>query len=664
MSTACYSALVQYLDGLNEQQRDAVLVTDGPLMILAGAGAGKTKTITHRIAHLIATGVPSDAILAVTFTNKAAGEMRERVANLLGAQTSGPISPYADRRLPFVATFHSLGVRILRENASRLGLPRSFSIWDRADSVRAVKNAMKDLGIEKQYEPKNVLGRISKTKGEGLTYRDFVESARTSWEQTVAAVWEKYEAALSADHALDFDDLLLRTLRLLQEHAEVRVAYRKRWTHLTVDEYQDTNGVQYEILRQLAGDACNVCVVGDIDQNIYSWRGADINHLLSFEKVFPNTKVVLLEQNYRSTKTILAAANEVIAKNQNRFDKKLFTEGAAGDPIVVFSALGEIDEAQFVAQAAGEHIRQGVRPSEIAVLYRANFQSRALEEAFLASGISYRVLGTRFFERREVKDAISYLRAALNPQSRADIARIVATPPRGIGKATLMRMLEGEEDKLAPAARKKVGEFRELLANIAEHARTKKVSETLRFVIGASGLEAHLAKDGDEGAERLENLRELVTLATRYDQLEPLAAAEKLIEDAALASEQDSLEQKGESVSLMTVHASKGLEFDVVFITGLEDGLFPHERFDDESTDTEEERRLFYVALTRARKQVYLTHAATRMMYGNREITIPSEFLSDIAPEHRIDLFAEEPEAREAQHRKSRWDWDDEPSIV
>ena len=369
-----------YLDDLNDKQKEAVLHTNGPLMILAGAGAGKTKTITHRIAHLIATGTPADAILAMTFTNKAAGEMRERMMRLLETlpEAKTPLSAFSEGRLPSLTTFHALGVRILRENAQILGIPRSFVIWDRADSIRAIKAALTARGLEKQYEAKHVLGRISKSKGEGMVRSEFSERINSAWEQTVADIWLAYDTALHEEHALDFDDLLLRTLTLLRDHETIRDRYRARWSHIMVDEYQDTNGVQYEIMRLLVGDTHNICVVGDIDQNIYSWRGADISHLLTFEKTFPNTKVVLLEQNYRSTKTIIAAANDVIALNKNRFEKNLFTENVAGKPITVYSAFGEGDEARFIAANIKEGMREGTVLSEMAILYRANFQSRAL----------------------------------------------------------------------------------------------------------------------------------------------------------------------------------------------------------------------------------------------------------------------------------------------
>lgn len=653
-----------YLDDLNPRQKEAAMQTEGPVMILAGAGAGKTKTLTYRIARLIETGTPAQNILAVTFTNKAAGEMRERVLSLIETlpETKMHISASADGRVPTVATFHALGVRILRESAAVLGIPRSFVIWDRSDSIRAIKAALVARGLDKQYEAKHILGRISKNKGDAITREVFFEQIHSPWDQAVSDIWFEYEKTLKSEHALDFDDLLLRTLQLLQNHEDVRNKYKRRWTHIMIDEYQDTNGVQYEIMRLLIGDSCNICVVGDVDQNIYSWRGADIAHLLTFEKTFTNAKIVLLEQNYRSTKTIIAVANDVIALNKNRFEKNLFTENVSGDPITVYSAFGEGDEARFIARTIKEKIKDGVRPENIAILYRANFQSRSLEEALNMQNIPYRMLGTRFFDRAEIKDILSYLRAALNPSSRIDIARIIATPPRGIGKATLAHMLDGTRDKLTASALKKVEAFENLLARIDEAAHEKTVSDVIRIILTESGLETHLVSKGDEGLEKIENIKELVSLAARYEHLPAPEGVERMLEEAALASDQDSLEESAKAVSLMTVHASKGLEFEVVFITGLEDDLFPHKKYDEES-DTEEERRLFYVALTRARTQLYLTHAATRMMYGTREITSPSPFLEDVAAEYRVDIKAAPDAPTTPPKVKSWWEEDDEITI-
>lgn len=609
---------MKYLEGLNERQKEAALHIDGPLLIVAGAGAGKTKTITHRIAHLIEGGVQARSILAVTFTNKAAGEMRERVRALVPEGHGTPL----------VATFHSLGVRLLREFHAEAGLERNFVIWDRDDSMRAIKGIGERLGIE--TPARSLLSAISRQKGDGVQPRDFMERASNYRDRTVARVWYEYEKALDQEVALDFDDLLSRTLALLSSHPDVLSKLQNRWHYITIDEYQDTNRSQYEIARLLAGARRNLCVVGDIDQNIYSWRGADIEHLLNFERSFPGTKVVLLEQNYRSTRTILTAANAVIEKNKRRVPKNLFTDNPVGEAISLFGGRNEIEEAWFIAAMCQQMLDRGYKPSDIAILYRENFQSRAIEEALLAAQIPYRVLGTRFFDRKEVKDTLSYLRAALNPKSRVDLTRIVATPPRGIGKVTLDKMLAGDDTALAGAARTKVDSFKQTLAKISHAVKALPASEAVRFALEESGIERMLSNQGEEGRERLDNVRELVNLAARYDQSLPPEGIEQLLEEAALQSEQDELKEERTAVSLMTVHASKGLEFGAVIVTGLEQGLFPSIRENDTSRDPEEERRLFYVAVTRARRKLFLTYARERMRYGSREYTVPSEFLEDI----------------------------------
>lgn len=622
---------------LNPQQKQAVEHTEGPLMILAGAGAGKTRVLTLRIVNLIKNGVAPEKILAVTFTNKAAREMRERVFELIDndpeinrpvhARSTGLGSPY-------VATFHSLGVALLREHARELGLKRHFTIFDRADSIRAVKRAIKHLGLDpKQFEPRTVLSVISRNKADGITADEFHAEIGDTWRHSVGRLWNEYESQLAKEGALDFDDLLLRTYILLRDNEQARERCRTRWSHIHIDEYQDTNRVQFAITQLLVNEKNNICVVGDIDQNIYSWRGANLANLLSFEEEFPGTTLVLLEQNYRSTQTILTAANNVIEKNTKRKEKKLFTENDEGDYIQLFSAHSEDDEARFVVETAASRIEQGVPPREIAVLYRANFQSRALEQAFMYAGIPYQVLGTRFFDRKEIKDVLSYIRAALNPDSQGDIARIVSTPPRGIGKMTLAKMLEGKEQELSPAAQKKVVTFKSVLAAIQKTALREKPSETIRYTVEKSGLGTKLKGGSEEEQERLENIKELATLATKYDELPPEEGIERLLEDAALATDQDSLEKNENAVKLMTVHAAKGLEFDYVCIVGLEEGLFPHERM-DEQADDEEERRLFYVALTRARKQVILSHAVVRTIYGSQAIQAQSQFIADIGEEH------------------------------
>ncbi len=625
---------------LNPRQQEAVRHTEGPLLVLAGAGAGKTKTITHRILHLVARGAAPAEILAITFTNKAAGEMRARVRALLKEHTPLPHAPEEDAE-PFVATFHALGVYLLRHHAREAGLSRHFPIYDRTDSLRAIKAAMEEAGIDpQQYAPRTLLGTISRAKGEGMDADAYAQAAGSQfYPRMVADVWRRYRAALRHEGALDFDDLLLESLALLRRHEDLAAHYQQRWRWIHVDEYQDTNAVQYEMVRLLAARHRNLCCVGDIDQNIYAWRGATIDNILHFERDYPDAKVVLLEENYRSTKTIIAASNEIIEKNVQRRKKTLFTRNEDGEKIALFAGHTEGDEARWVADTARTLMEEGVPPQEIAVLYRANFQSRALEEAFLTAGVPYQVLGVRFFDRKEVKDVVVFLRAAL-ARAPQDIARIAGVPPRGIGKATLVKMLAGDR-AFTPAVRKKVAAFEELLDRIAAHAAEKPPHETLRFIVEASGLEAHLKRQGAEGEERLENIRELVSLAARYAALPPEEGVARFLDDAALASEQDALREDTPAVRLMTVHAAKGLEFAHVFITGLEEGLFPHEKT-GEQVDEEEERRLFYVALTRAKARAYLTYAHTRAIYGARQVNLPSQFIGDIDPGLLEEVAAEE----------------------
>ena len=605
-------------------------------MVLAGAGSGKTRVITHRIVHLIVQGVAPHNILAVTFTNKAAKEMRERVQTLLAEHASA--SRAAMDSLPVVTTFHSLGVRLLREFHHAMNLRRQFVIYDRSDSQKAVKQAIEKANYNpKEFEPRKILSLISRAKGDAITQLEYSDRANSYLEQVVAEVWEKYDAELAQQHALDFDDLLAKTLRLLQNNQAIREQLQQRYKYIHVDEYQDTNRVQFSIVELLTGEAKNICVVGDIDQNIYSWRGADIKNVLQFERHFPDTTTILLEENYRSTKTIIAVSNEVIAKNQNRVEKTVFTNNQDGEKIKLYAAMTGGDEASYVARTAESLIADGADPSSIAVLYRTNFQSRALEEAFLTQNVPYQLLGTKFFERKEVKDVLSYLRLALNPDSTADLTRIINTPARGIGKVTMLKVVEGKRGELNVGALAKVKVFDEIMMDIAKTAKEKHLSDTIKFIMKRSGLENTLKEERTEEAmERLENLRELVTLASRYNELPPEEAVEQLLESAALQSDQDEIKNKEElnAVRLMTVHAAKGLEFPYVFITGLEEGLFPHERLDDARIDHEEERRLFYVALTRAEKKVWLTYAHMRTIFGSQRINVPSSFLNDISTEH------------------------------
>lgn len=628
---------MDYLDGLNDAQRNAVLTLEGPLLVLAGAGSGKTRVITHRIIHLILQGTPPERILAVTFTNKAAKEMRERVMNLIASHSSGGRS--TESGIPLVTTFHALGVRMLREHHDVFGLRKQFTIYDRSDSTGAIKKALEKADHDpKQFEPRRILSIISRAKGDAVTQATFMSDARTYPERVAGEVWLHYDAILKEEHALDFDDLLAKTLSMLKSHPPILEEYRKRFTYVHVDEYQDTNRVQFEIARLIVGERANLCVVGDVDQNIYSWRGADIKNILQFERHFPNAKIVMLEENYRSTQTIIAASNDIIEKNVNRPQKTVFTKNHEGELISVYAAMGGQEEAEHVALTAKKLIKNGAFPSEIAILFRTNFQSRVLEEAFINYDVPYQMIGTKFFERREIKDVLSFLRFALNPSSTADLVRIINTPPRGIGKVTVLKIVEGNRDTLPLKTREKVDLFYALIEEIAHYAKEHPVHETLAFIMKKTGMEGEYKTGGEEGLERLENVRELVTLGTKYREYEPEEAVEHLLEDSALGSDQDEMKEKEEfdAVRLMTIHASKGLEFPYIFITGLEEGLFPHERIgSSEGIDEEEERRLFYVALTRAKKKVFLSYAHMRTIFGSQKVNAPSSFLRDI----RSDLL-------------------------
>ena len=627
---------MDHLKHLNEAQKKAVLHSKGALLILAGAGAGKTRVIVHRIAEIIREGTAPQRILAVTFTNKAAKEMKERVSHLI--KTDLVLSPYdTPRHDPFIGTFHRLALEIIKTFHGAVGLPARFTIYDRADSTRAMREAITAAGFDpKQLEPRKVISIMSRKKGEAVGQREFQNEHASSYiDEAVGEVWGRYEAILKKEKALDFDDILLTAHWLLTNHPPAREHFQSAWDYVHVDEYQDTNRVQYEIVKLLSERHGNIAAVGDVDQNIYSWRGASIEHIMNFEKAFPNAEIILLTENYRSTKTILSAANDAIAKNVNRRDKELHTNNEDGEKIQVAGFADENEESNFIAREARNLIGKGLRAEDIAVLYRANFQSRVLEEGFLRAGVPYQVLGTRFFERKEVKDALSYLRAALNPDSAADITRAIATPSRGIGKVTLAKIINHQEENLPASAKEKIYLFRQTLSRIAKAIEEKSASEAVYFALTESGMWRLYSEKNVEDAERLENLKELVTVATKYDTLPLGTGIERLIEEAVLQSDQDELEKPKAGVKLMTVHAAKGLEFSVVFIAGLEEGLFPHERDGADGVDTEEERRLFYVALTRAKSLVYTTYARTRRIFGTRSENMPSVFITELDPEYR-----------------------------
>ncbi len=630
---------MQYLESLNDKQKEAVLYTEGPLLIVAGAGAGKTKTITHRIIHLIHQGIDPSSILAVTFTNKAAKEMRDRVHALLNERIHGNSpSPYQGEGWggvgPMISTFHALGVHIIKENAHLLGLTKHFAIADEHDALVIIKDAMKVRGIDpKQYEPRKIKSIISKSKGDFITVDTYSQNVTSTLGSIVAVIWRDYEKALKEEKALDFDDLLLETVLILKKYPEIKKMYQERWKYIHIDEYQDTNEVQYEMTKLLVGPTENICVVGDTDQNIYSWRGANIKNMLHFEKDYPSAKIILLEQNYRSTKNIIEAANAVIEKNTYRVAKTLFTDNKIGEHISVHEACDEMSEAINVGDTINELLKEN-NPEDIAILYRANFQSRVLEEALLSRQIPYQVLGVKFFERKEIKDVLSYIRASYNKESLSDIKRIINTPARGVGKVTLTKLFSNQFRDLPSTMQMKINKFYLLLESIREYADAHTPSESIKYVIEKCGFEEELSRGTSDEQERLENMKELVTLATKYDSMPNGLGMEKLLEDASLSSDQDTLMHKSNGVRLMTVHASKGLEFKYVFVTGLEQDLFPHARSGSRSKeDAEEERRLFYVALTRAEKKLYLSYAQLRTIFGSRQVNTPSEFIYDI-PEH------------------------------
>ena len=614
------------LDELNTPQREAATHKDGPLLIIAGAGAGKTKTLTYRISNLIENGVEPQNILAITFTNKAAKEMADRVFALL----KDPSKPK-----PFVSTFHSLGVHILRENGLSIGVPRNFSILDRSDTMSIIRKILKLNNIDpKQFEPKKFLGAISHHKSNLKTIADYEKGSNNDYfSQMLAKVWRQYEDTNTKRKSLDFDDLITKTALLLKNNKNVLEEYQNKWSHIHVDEYQDTNTPQHTITRLLSQKSKNICVVGDGDQNIYSWRGADMKNILNFEKDYKDAKVILLEQNYRSTQTILGAANNIIKKNKIRVEKNLFTENPDGDLITVYLGYNEKAEARYIARTSKELISKGAKPEDIAVLYRANFQSRALEEAFIDFDVPYQVLGIKFFERKEVKDALSYLKASHNPDSTIEVERVINTPTRGIGKVTLDKIFNGQEHTLTPKMQERVQDFWKILEDIKQKSEEVPTSQLIKFILERSGLEKSLNEGVEEDMTKLENLQELVSLATKYDNLPFLEGVERLLSDAALATDQDSLSKPESAVKLTTVHASKGLEFPIVFITGLERDLFPHRSMGERSMTEdreEEERRLFYVAVTRAEKKLYLTHTSMRTIFGSQQINSPSEFLEDI----------------------------------
>jgi DNA helicase-2/ATP-dependent DNA helicase PcrA len=634
----------QYLADLNPAQREAVLATEGPVLVVAGAGSGKTRVLTYRIAHLVsAVGVKPQEILAITFTNKAAGEMRERLEGVLGGIA----------RTMWVMTFHSACGRILRTEAPKLGYRSNFTIYDQADQVRVVKLCLEELERDpKRFVPRGIHSQISNAKNLLITPDDYKARVSSFYDQTVADVYELYQGRLFASNAVDFDDLLMLTVQVLERFPEARKRWQKAFRYVLVDEYQDTNHAQYRLLQLLAGEHQNVFAVGDPDQSIYAFRGADIRNIMEFERDFGGAKQIALEQNYRSTNAILRAANAVISENRERKPKNLWSELGEGDPIRVIEVEDEHAEARFVAAEIAGLVDEGFAGSEIAIFYRTNAQSRVLEDVLVRQDIPYQVIGgPKFYERAEIKDAIAYLQVIDNPSDAISLTRIANRPRRGIGDASLARLrayadahglslweaLEHPEDAgCGGAPLKAIDRFRTLMQSSMSGALELPVPELLERVLDQSGyLESLEAERTIEAQGRSENLMELVGVAREYQESAESPSLSEFLQQISLFSDQDAIEEERSLVTLMTLHNAKGLEFRAVFLIGMEEGVFPHSRSIEEQ-GLEEERRLCYVGLTRAQERLVLTHAAARSLWGSRGYNLPSRFLDEL-PQEEID---------------------------
>jgi len=646
------------LEGLNPEQREAVETSEGPLLVLAGAGSGKTRVLTHRIAYLVSVcGIPSDGILAVTFTNKAAGEMRERVQRLLGPTAEGL----------WVATFHSTCARVLRRDIAHLGYSRGFVIYDEADGLGVVKDALKRHGLDpKTSDPRRIQWRIDDWKNAGVGPAQAAAGAADIDSERAAEIYHTYQRLLFDANALDFNDLLMKTTELFERFPEVLAYYRRRWQYVMVDEYQDTNRIQYKLVKQIAAEHRNLCVVGDPDQSIYAWRGADIRNILDFEHDYPDSRVVVLERNYRSTRPILEGASGVIAKNVDRKSKQLYTEREGGEPIRVYEAEDDREEAQYVVRQILHELRGGGRAGgDFAIFYRTNAQSRVLEEELLKVDVPYVIVGgVRFYDRAEVKDALAYLRALSNPRDAVSLRRIVNRPARGIGKSTIDRA-----DALALANRttlwdalralaegagggraaSKAAVFLSMMEALRGEIDAKRPADAIARVLDRTGYLRQLEAEGTPEAEaRIENLKELVAAADDFDRANAETTSDErtdlelFLDQVTLVSDIDSYERREDCVSLMTVHSAKGLEYPVVFVVGMEEGIFPHSASLRDDRTVEEERRLCYVGMTRAMEKLTLTCASERFRFGSRTHGVPSRFLQEIpsgalaeTPEHR-----------------------------
>lgn len=630
----------QVLTGLNEEQQKAVLQTEGPMLILAGAGSGKTKTLTHRIAHLISDlKVPQESILAVTFTNKAAKEMRERIGELLGVHWE------SRSFMPFMGTFHGICVRLLRFDGEAIGISSNFVIFDTSDQLGAVKQAMKELGVaEKEFSARSILSIISEAKNEGMTPSGYEAIASTPVQRAAAQVYKRYQDIIRSAEALDFDDLINKTVELLETSEEHRKKWREQFQYIMVDEYQDTNAAQYKLIKLLTNDHNNIAVVGDDWQSIYSWRGADFRNILNFERDHKKATVVKLERNYRSTQAILDAAHSVIKKNQQRSDKELWTDNGDGKPVHIEAVMDEAAEGEFIVRLARSHVDLGAREwNDFAVLYRTNAQSRTLEEVCIRYGVPYRIVGgVKFYDRKEIKDVIAYLRFIFQPEDLASFLRIVNTPTRGIGQTSMQKFIDWYAshnmslwqglqqvqlcDTITSRARTALSQFCELIVSLRGYSEEADVSGLIDALVRRINYVEHLDDGTTASAERIENINELQSVAKQYDE-QGLAG---FLEEVALISDVDSYEQSSNALTLMTMHAAKGLEFPVVFVVGMEESIFPHSRALYDQSEMEEERRLCYVAMTRAKEELYLLHANRRLLYGGIQHNMPSRFLSDV----------------------------------
>ena len=619
------------LTSLNEKQKEAVLKTEGPLLVLAGAGSGKTKVLTTRIAYLIEEmEVSPYSILAITFTNKAAKEMKERLTNLVGS-----IAKCAQ-----VSTFHSFGLRILRENVDILGYDKNFSILDSEDSLTVIKKIMKDMGLDiKEINPRAIRSQISSCKNELVSPKDYVRFAASPFEQDVLKIYEKYERVLKQNNSVDFDDLLILPIKLFRENKGILEKYQEKFQYVLIDEYQDTNEAQYILSKLISSKHKNICVVGDNDQAIYSFRGANYKNILNFEKDYPNAHVVMLEENYRSTKNILDAANDVIKHNKNRKDKNLWCNKGNGDKIVYYKAFDEKEEVRFCISQIKKLIESGVSEEEIAILYRTNAQSRTLEEGMLEANLSYRVVGSfYFYNRKEIKDLLAYLRLIHNEKDDVSFLRVINTPKRGIGLKTIQALSEKAEQMgsslYEAASDGKVLEFKNLIESLKAVSENVTLTELVDKVLLASGMKQELESEKTlESEVRLENLEEFKSITKAFEERDGLISLEDFLQETSLVSDREEYRDDSGKVSLMTVHSVKGLEFDYVFVVGLEEGIFPHINSLMDASELEEERRLCYVAITRAKKKLYLVNTRSRMLFGRDQVNPPSRFISEIDKE-------------------------------